>query len=334
MIFDILYLVTPKGEEYSLTNVILNDRKQILKKIVNVIPKKLEIVEGRETNNIDDILNLFNEAVTKGEEGLIVKKRDSIYKPDERCNDWIKMKAEYLDNLTDTLDLIIVGGYYGEGRRRVGGSSYDWKDHISHFLVGVIKTIDQSNTKNTVILPVCKVGTGYTVDELEILRQRLKSNWKKYDSRMPPSIFGNWVPAMSERPDVYIDDPSESILLELKGAELTPTATFPAKLTIRFPRVINIRYDKAWSEALKFDELHKFFEDVQHNQIIRDKRKLEDIGPEDMLELDKDKKRKKVDKFTKILESFRDTDTNNVLIFFNIRLLKCLIYSVGWSSLY
>lgn len=75
MIFDILYLVTPKGEEYSLTNVILSDRKQILKRIVNEVPKKIELVESRETSNVDEILNCFNDSISKGEEGIIIKKK-------------------------------------------------------------------------------------------------------------------------------------------------------------------------------------------------------------------------------------------------------------------
>lgn len=220
------------------------------------------------------------------------------------------MKSEYLDSLTDTLDLLIIGGYYGEGRR-TQGVSYDWNDHISVFLMGVAKTINKDNPKNSVVLPLVKVGTGYSQEQLEILRQRLKYNWKKYDSRMPPSIFGNWTPGMSERPDVYIDNPSESIVLELKAAELVPTETFAAKMTLRFPRVVNIRYDKCWEDAMKFEEILKFYGDLQNNLLNKDKRKLDDFANEE-LDLVKEKKRKKVDKFTKILETFRDTDTNNI----------------------
>jgi len=311
IVFDILYLVTPKGDEYSLTNVILSDRKLLLKKIINIVPKKFEVVEAKETSSIDEVLDFFNESITRAEEGIIIKKRDSTYKPDERCSDWVKMKSDYIDSLTDTLDLIIIGGYYGEGRR-IGGIGYDFTDHISSFLLGVIKTINKDNPKNSVLLPIVKVGSGYSNDELEILRQRLKESWKKYETRKPPSIFGHWIPAMAERPDVYIDNPSASIILETKAAEITSTDSFPTKLTLRFPRVVKIRYDKSWEDSMKYEEVIKFYDDMQHNMIIRDKRKMEEIAPEELLELDKDKKRKKVEKFTKILDSFRDTDTYNI----------------------
>ncbi len=163
----------------------------------------------------------FNEALSKNEEGIIIKKKDSIYKPDERCNDWVKMKCDYIDTLNDSLDLLILGGYYGEGKRRIqSGTSNNFNDHISSFLIGVVKSIDLINPKNSVILPISKVGTGYSVEELEMLRQKLKNSWKKYDPRMPARLFGNWIPAISERPDVYIEDPSTSIIFEVKAAEL------------------------------------------------------------------------------------------------------------------
>lgn len=50
----------------------------------------------------------------------MIKKLDSVYKPNERSSNWIKLKGEYIDSLGDTLDLVIIGGYFGE-RKRIGG---------------------------------------------------------------------------------------------------------------------------------------------------------------------------------------------------------------------
>ena len=69
----------------------------------------------------------------------MIKKIDSVYKPNERSQNWIKLKGEYIDSLVDTLDLVVIGGYFGE-KKRIGGS--DWTDHISVFLCGVLKTVD------------------------------------------------------------------------------------------------------------------------------------------------------------------------------------------------
>ena len=44
--------------------------------------------------------------------------------------------------------------------------------------------------------------------------------------------------------DVIIDDPANSILLEVYGAELVPTTQFASEHTLRFPRVESVRVDK------------------------------------------------------------------------------------------
>ena len=57
----------------------------------------------------------FEEAIMKNEEGLIMKQGDTFYVPNERSIKWMKLKADYIEGLIDTLDVIIMGGYYGEG---------------------------------------------------------------------------------------------------------------------------------------------------------------------------------------------------------------------------
>ena len=172
---------------------------------------------------------------------------------------------------------------------------------------------------------------------LNTIRNKLRPYWKKYDSKNPPNLFGKWKPAQSEKPDVYIDDPSISIILEVKAAEIVPSETFPSKITLRFPRVEKTRFDKDWSDVLQYDELIKLYDislnnvkknndiynkeenNVQHKHIIKKgKRKnlmnsLEsdldsDISSEDFL----GKKNKKNELYSKLLPSFRDTDTSYV----------------------
>jgi len=60
----------------------------------------------------------------KNEEGIIIKKLNSVYSPNDRGMDWVKLKSEYMEGMTDTLDLIVIGGYFGEGRVRIGVRKY------------------------------------------------------------------------------------------------------------------------------------------------------------------------------------------------------------------
>ena len=54
---------------------------------------------------------------------------------------------------------------------------------------------------------------------------------------------------MSDRPDVYIRDPSKSVVLEIRAGELQVSDQYPTMYTLRFPRVLKVRYDKGWDEA-------------------------------------------------------------------------------------
>jgi DNA ligase-4 len=176
---------------------------------------------------------------------------------------------------------------------------------------------------------------------LSIIRNKLRPFWKKYDSKNPPELYGHWKPAQSEKPDVFIDDPSVSIILEVIAAEIVPSETFPAKVTLRFPRVVKPRFDKSWSDALQYNELIKLYDIslnnvkknnelyksdnngdgniLQHKHIIKKgKRKnimnsLESEADSDISSEDfRGKKNKKDEIYSKILPSFRDTDTTAV----------------------
>lgn len=352
VIFDILYLISPRGEEYSLSKATLMERKKVLERVITPIPNRIEIISSKETNNVDEIMSLFSEAIFKGEEGLIIKKKESYYKIDERGSDWVKLKSDYLDNLTDTMDLIVIGGYYGEGRRRGGLTGknpssniiQNWNDSITTFLLGVVKVLNIDNPKETEIMPICKVGTGYTFEQLEIMQIKLKPYWKKYDQFSFTKQYSNWKPALSERPDVFIDDPSKSIIIELRAGEIVPSDAFPTKLTFRFPRVDKIRHDKNWNECMTYQEVSEFYNNSQHNQLFKKENLFNTLKRESLsntqnnsqlepisssleskanlmsnLSLMESKdnskqsnfnKLKKVNKYTKIIETYRDTNTD------------------------
>ncbi len=123
-IFDILYIKAhgEDSEEINLMGARLTDRKIVLNKVVREIPNIVEIVPYKLCQTVDEVFEEFNQSIFKNEEGIMIKRAESPYKPNERAsNNWIKLKGEYIDSIGDTLDLIIIGGYFGE-RKRIGVS--------------------------------------------------------------------------------------------------------------------------------------------------------------------------------------------------------------------
>lgn len=84
-----------------------------------------------------------------------------MYIPKERGSNWIKLKGDYIEGLTDTLDLIILGGYFGDSSYRHGHTKH-WTDQVTSFLIGVIDRIDTMNSQIAYAIPFAKVGTGYS----------------------------------------------------------------------------------------------------------------------------------------------------------------------------
>ena len=157
----------------------------------------------------------------------------------------------------------------------------EWSDHISVFLLGVLSKIDLKNPKRSGAIPFVKVGMGYSISELNTLRNKLKPNWRVFDPRLPSNSISvpNWKPSMSTRPDVVVSDLSQSVIFEVKAAELLITEQYPTRCTLRFPRVVKIRYEdsKPWNEAMTKEDLDKMMADYNESRRIP-KRKLNDLN--------------------------------------------------------
>lgn len=92
----------------------------------------------------------------------------------------------------DTLDLLIIGGYHGEGR--FGG-------RISHFLLGI--------SVDGVFWSIARVGCGYSMAELAELQRKLEPCWNESQKGVMPDGI-EWT---KEKPDVWIK-PENSVILE------------------------------------------------------------------------------------------------------------------------
>lgn len=64
----------------------------------------------------------------------------------------------------------------------------------------------------------------------------MRTKWKKFDPKNKPGFLTYWNPSGADNPDVFISNPADSIILEVKAAEFIRTNTFAGEYTLRFPR--------------------------------------------------------------------------------------------------
>lgn len=108
------------------------------------------------------------------------------------------MKGDYYDGIVDTLDLLIIGAYFGEKSYRINGIG-DWTDNLTHYLLAVAKRVDSKNPSNSVFVPFARVATGFKERDLADIKIKLRHSWIRttLSSHVPSYISNNWKPSES-----------------------------------------------------------------------------------------------------------------------------------------
>ncbi len=226
-LYDIVYL---NGRV--LTNLPLRERLEILSQLVVEERGRVQLADRKTGSSTKDVVDALNDAIDRREEGLVLKDPDSVYRPNVRTKGgWIKVKPEYSGSLVDQCDLIIMGGYFGSGRR--GGV-------VTHFILGLVVTDageEDDHEVPRVFRSFCRVGSGYSYRELSDLLRRLQPNLKSAQRRLQDSntieVDGYSLEFAREKPDVWID-PRKSVLLQVKAAEIVASDIYKAGCTLRW----------------------------------------------------------------------------------------------------
>ncbi|XP_061693076.1 DNA ligase 4 [Syngnathoides biaculeatus] len=237
-VFDVLLVNSQK-----LSKETLKKRYEVLQTIFTPVNGRIQMVLKTEARTMQDVVDSLNDAIDNREEGIMVKDPLSIYKPDKRGEGWLKIKPEYVDGLMDELDVLIVGGYWGKGRR---------SGMMSHFLCAVAEA-PKPGEKPSVFHTLCRIGSGYTMKELYDLGLKLSKHWKVYRKNDPPAN----ILCTTEKPEVYIE-PCNSVILQVKAAEIVGSDMYKTNCTLRFPRIEKIRDDKEWHQCITLAELEEF----------------------------------------------------------------------------
>ncbi|MFX1318726.1 MAG: ATP-dependent DNA ligase [Promethearchaeota archaeon] len=233
-IFDLLYM---NGHSFLGKNY--PERRSKLEKTVNET-KFIGLAVRITSTDLDEIDEFFQDCVDRGLEGIICKSctSDSYYRAGARAWSWIKWKPEYGSDLSDTIDLVVVGAYSGRGKR---GGTY-----------GAILCAAY-NHEEDIFQTLCKLGSGFTDKELADLPKKLvDARSKNKPTRVQVSD--------QIKPDYWF---IPKYVLEVKGSEISEspihTANWNAEkkrgLSLRFPRFQRWRPEKSQDQVTTVEEI-------------------------------------------------------------------------------
>lgn len=246
------------------------NRLKSLEFIIKEVPGRFEIHPRQICTAPSEIEPYLRKIIQNSSEGIMLKNPSSEYTLDDRPSSWIKVKPDYMTEFGENLDCVIIGGYYGTGRR--GGM-------LSSFLCGLRASkqqIDDGIAHPEKFFSFFKVGGGIKQEDYAEL-QRLLPEEKWHDWN--PKSAGKFIELAggeryTEKPDRWIR-PSESVVIEVKAASVEDSNSFSVQKTLRFPRFRSIRTDKAWFDALDIDEWNELRFKVKQEENQKMEMKME-----------------------------------------------------------
>lgn len=203
--FDLIYL------EGSMLDTEYQERWDRLIEIVDEEKWSLRLSNHKITDSAEEANQMEHEALEDGQEGIMMKNLEAVYKPGSRVGHMVKIKPTM-----ETLDLTIIGGEWGEGRRS------GW--------IGSLK-LGCYDPENDKYLEIGKMATGLTDEQLEELTEKLEPLITEQDGR-----------EVKVRPEVIV---------EAEYEEIQKSPTYTSGYALRFPRLKSFREDKDEADSIE-----------------------------------------------------------------------------------
>lgn len=254
-VFDILY-----ADGKSLIDEPQTKRMEVLKKVVSAKQNSEDVLlpsPGKIILEAKELQLMLDDAISKGLEGVVVKRIDSLYEAGGRNFNWVKLKRHSAGELHDTIDCVILGYIFGKGKRTAFGAGA--------LLVGVY------DKERDMFVTVSKIGTGLTDEEWISIKQRTKG---LEVSHKPARVDSLIVPSVWVTPSIVIEVLADEITrspLHTCGMQDQKSKIKDQKLeeknleegvgyALRFPRLVSFRdKDKKAEDATSVVELIEMY---------------------------------------------------------------------------
>jgi DNA ligase-1 len=234
-IFDILYR---NGRD--LTDLPYEERLAQVDEVIAGSPVLLPAPIIK-TDSVEVLTKTLLDYISQGLEGVVVKRPDSKYQAGARNFNWVKLKRHTSGELSDTVDLVLLGYYFGKGKRAEFG--------VGALLAGVY------DAEHDRFATITKLGTGLSDAEWRQIHAR--ADQLQVDQR-PARVDSILVPDVWLKPEVVV---------EVMADEITPSPRHTSGkvgdepgFALRFPRVVSFRgADKRPEDATTVTEIVELF---------------------------------------------------------------------------
>ncbi|MTK63383.1 MAG: ATP-dependent DNA ligase [Methanobacterium sp.] len=215
-LFDVLYYEEP------LLDAPFEKRREVLESIVNITPDKIELSEQVKvtSESVQEAQDLFNNSIKGGHEGIMIKDPTAPYIPGIRGKKMLKFKAE-----PETLDLVVVGGTYGKGKR-------------AHFIGSYLLAARDENNEFKTLAHAATGLDDKTLEELSDLSEPLITSKVGRQVHIAPQI-----------------------ILEIAYSEIVKSPEYESGYSLRFPVVKRIRNDLSLDDIDTVDRIDSMFKE-------------------------------------------------------------------------
>ena len=201
------------------------------------------------TDSVEVLTKALLDNISRGLEGVVVKRPDSPYQAGARNFNWVKLKRHTSGELNDTVDLVLLGYYYGRGKRAEFG--------VGALLAGVY------DAERDRFATITNLGTGLSDAEWREIHKRADKLQVDHKPARVDSILV---------PDVWLEP---EVVVEVVADEITPSPRHTAGMgdgktgfALRFPRIVSFRgADKRPEDATTVKEIAELFRQQRERKV-------------------------------------------------------------------
>lgn len=215
-VFDLLFC-----DGRTFTHCPFSERRKELERIVpfaeEICPSKIVVVEDDSSAQ-----SLYEESLAAGNEGMMMKRLDAPYKPGARVGYGMKIKPTM-----ETLEVVIVGAEWGEGKRA------EW---MSSFILAV--------RDGESLVEIGRMGTG--------LKEKPEEGFSfgEMTSLLMPLV---------EKEDGRVVSVAPKVVVEVDYEEIQASPSYSSGFALRFPRFVRLREDRAVEDVASLDDVKALY---------------------------------------------------------------------------